>query len=563
MPSMIIDGIRVSFTDESNVLSVIRKAGIDLPTLCYLSELSIYGACRLCTVKDGEGRYFTSCSAKPQDGMVIYTNTADLRKYRRMIVELLLVSHDRHCTSCTKNGRCQLQKLAERMHIRDVRFSNLQETHTLDGSSHCIVRNPAKCILCGDCVRMCDNVQSVGAIDFAGKGAKVFVSPKGNSLIADTDCVGCGQCRVVCPTGAISIKDNTEEVWSALDDPRCKVVAQIAPAVRTAIGDHFGFPFGTNAMNRLVTAMRRLGFDEVYDTAFGADLTVIEESKELLHRLEHGGKLPLFTSCCPGWVKFCEKRHPDFVPHLSTCRSPMQMFGAVLRAYEQKKPDSEGRRLVSVAIMPCTAKKDEITRSESYTDGVQDVDFVLTTEELVGMLRTYGLDLNAIEEDSADMPFGITSSAGLIFGVTGGVTEAVLRNLTAGQSRAKLNAIKNSGVRGKEGIKEFTFPYQGATLRAAVVSGLRNADALMNAIRVGEKHYDFVEVMACSGGCIMGGGQPVHLEQNVFGGRSNSLYETDVNQQIKTTSGNPLMQSLYETLLKGREHELLHRHSPV
>ena len=561
MPTMTIDGIVVSFSDESNVLSVIRKAGIDLPTLCYLSELSIYGACRLCTVKDGEGRYFTSCSAKPQDGMVIYTNTADLRKYRRMIVELLLVSHDRHCTTCSRNGRCQLQQLAERMHIRNVRFRNLQETHTLDDSSHCIVRNPAKCILCGDCVRMCDNIQSVGAIDFIGKGAKIFVSPKDNRLIADTDCVGCGQCRVVCPTGAISIKDSTDDVWAALDDPHCKVVAQIAPAVRTAIGDHFGFPFGTNVMNRMVTAMRRLGFDEVYDTAFGADLTVIEESKELLDRLEHDGRLPLFTSCCPGWVKFCEKRHPDFVPHLSTCRSPMQMFGAVLRAHERTAPDADGRRLVSVAIMPCTAKKDEILRPESYTDGTQDVDFVLTTEELVNMLRMYGLDLNTVEEDSADMPFGITSSAGLIFGVTGGVTEAVLRNLSAGQSRSKLNTIKNSGVRGQQGLKEFTFDYYGRTLRAAVVSGLRTADTLLNAIRAGEKQYDFVEVMACPGGCIMGGGQPVHLEKNVFSGRSASLYETDLSQQIKTTSGNPLMQTVYATLLKGREHALLHRHT--
>ena len=559
MGSMIIDGIRVEFTDETNVLTVIRKAGIDLPTLCYVSELSVYGACRLCTVKDEEGRYFASCTVKPRDGMNIQTNTPELRKYRRTLLELLLASHDRDCTVCNKNGDCHLQNLAERMGVRNIRFKSVQEHHEVDTSSNCIVRTPSKCILCGDCVRMCDNIQAVDALDFAGKGVATLVTPAYNRRLADTDCVGCGQCRVVCPTGAISIKSTVDEVWNALADPKNKVVAQVAPAVRTAIGDRFGFPAGKNVMNRLVTVMHRLGFEEVYDTAFGADLTVTEESRELQQRLASGERLPLFTSCCPAWVRFCEKKHPDFIPNLSTCRSPMQMFGAVLRAWDRQKPDEQGRRLVSVAIMPCTAKKDEILRPESCTHGRQDVDFVLTTEELIGMIQSYGLTLNGAEKDAADMPFGITSGAGLIFGASGGVTEAVLRNFIAGHNRQEIDALKRVGVREENGIREFTFHHEGRDIRAAVVSGLRNADMVLNAIREGGKSYDFVEFMACPGGCIMGGGQPISSTGSPFRARRDSLYETDINMQIKKTSENPLLDTLYATLLKGREHELLHR----
>ncbi len=559
MGSMIIDGIRVEFTDETNVLTVIRKAGIDLPTLCYVSELSVYGACRLCTVKDDEGRYFASCTVRPRDGMNIQTNTPDLRKYRRTLLELLLASHDRDCTVCNKNGDCHLQNLAERMGVRNIRFKSAQEHHDVDNSSNCIVRTPSKCILCGDCVRMCDNIQAVDALDFAGKGVATLVTPAYNRRLADTDCVGCGQCRVVCPTGAISIKSTVDEVWAALADPKNKVVAQVAPAVRTAIGDRFGFPAGKNVMNRLVTVMHRLGFEEVYDTAFGADLTVTEESRELQQRLASDEKLPLFTSCCPAWVRFCEKKHPEFIPNLSTCRSPMQMFGAVLRAWDDARPDEKGRRLISVAIMPCTAKKDEILRPESRTHGRQDVDYVLTTEELIGMIQSYGLTLNGADKDAADMPFGITSGAGLIFGASGGVTEAVLRNFLAGHSRQELDELKRVGVREENGIREFSFRHGDRDIHAAVVSGLRNADMVLNAIREGGKSYDFVEFMACPGGCIMGGGQPVSSGASMLRPRRDSLYETDINMQIKKTSENPLLDTLYATLLKGREHELLHR----
>lgn len=559
MGYMTIDGRKVEFTDEPNVLSVIRNADIDIPTLCYHSELSVYGACRLCTVEDERGKTFASCSEPPRDGMVIYTNTLRLMKYRKMILELLLAAHCRDCTTCIKSGECQLQALAHRMGVTTVRFENTKEQYPLDFSSPSIVRDPNKCILCGDCVRMCDNVQSVNAIDFAYRGTKALVTPAFNKKIAETDCVNCGQCRVVCPTGAISINTNIEVIWDLLADKNTKVIAQIAPAVRVAVGDQFGLPRGENVMGKLVNVLHRLGFDEVYDTSYGADLTVIEESEELLERLASGENLPLFTSCCPAWVKFCENRYPDLAKNLSTCRSPQQMFGAVIREYYKDPEKNGGKRIVSVSIMPCTAKKEEILRPESSTNGKQDIDYVLTTTELITMIRKSGIRFENLEIEASDMPFGIGSGAGVIFGVTGGVTEAVLRRLREGHNRVEMDKIKFSGVRGEEGLKEVEFDYNGRTIHAAVVSGLGNADALMKKIQKGEVHYDFVEVMACRRGCIMGGGQPVPAGPRSRIARSKGLYDTDINTQIKKSNENPLILSLYDELLKGKTHELLHR----
>lgn len=559
MGYMTIDGRKVEFTDEPNVLSVIRNADIDIPTLCYHSELSVYGACRLCTVEDERGKTFASCSEPPRDGMVIYTNTPRLMKYRKMILELLLAAHCRDCTTCIKSGECQLQALAHRMGVTTVRFENTKEQYPLDFSSPSIVRDPNKCILCGDCVRMCDNVQSVNAIDFAYWGTKALVTPAFNKKIAETDCVNCGQCRVVCPTGAISINTNIEVIWDFLADKNTKVIAQIAPAVRVAVGDQFGLPRGENVMGKLVNVLHRLGFDEVYDTSYGADLTVIEESEELLERLASGENLPLFTSCCPAWVKFCENRYPDLAKNLSTCRSPQQMFGAVIREYYKDPEKNGGKRIVSVSIMPCTAKKEEILRPESSTNGKQDIDYVLTTTELITMIRKSGIRFENLEIEASDMPFGIGSGAGVIFGVTGGVTEAVLRRLREGHNRVEMDKIKFSGVRGEEGLKEVEFDYNGRTIHAAVVSGLGNADALMKKIQKGEVHYDFVEVMACRRGCIMGGGQPVPAGPRSRIARSKGLYDTDINTQIKKSNENPLILSLYDELLKGKTHELLHR----
>lgn len=559
MGIMTIDGQAIEFTDEPNVLSVIRKAGIDIPTLCYHSELSIYGACRLCTVEDDRGKTFASCSEKPRDGMIIYTNTPRLMRYRKLILELLLAAHCRDCTTCIKSGECHLQELAHRMGVHEIRFENVREIQPIDTSSHAIIRDPNKCILCGDCVRMCDNVQNINAIDFAYRGTDAQVIPAFNKKIAETDCVGCGQCRVVCPTVAISIHTNIDEVWEALADKNTKVIAQIAPAVRVAIGDNFGYAKGENVMGKLVGVLHRLGFDEVYDTSYGADLTVVEESKEFIERFTSGEKMPLFTSCCPAWVKYCENKYPEFVPNLSTCRSPQQMFGAVVREYYKDPEKNEGKKIVSVSIMPCTAKKEEILRPESYTNGKQDVDYVLTTTEIVRMIRKSGIVFDKVEIEAADVPFGIGSGSGVIFGVTGGVTEAVLRRLQQGHNRVDMESIKKSGVRGDDGIKVLTYNYNGREIKAAVVNGLANADKVLQQIKNHEAEYDFVEVMACRRGCIMGGGQPVNAGPRTRKARMKGLYDTDVNTQIKKSNENPMILSLYDTLLKGKEHELLHR----
>ena len=552
-----INNRKVSFTDEKNVLSIIRKAGIDLPTFCYHSELSTYGACRLCVVEDNRGRIFASCSETPRDGMVIYTNTPRLQHHRKMILELLLASHCRDCTTCRKNGSCTLQKLALQLGVSYIRFDNYKPQLPLDYSSDCIVRDPNKCILCGDCVRTCDEIQGLGILDFGYRGSNMQVTTAFDKPLAETDCVGCGQCRVVCPTGAITIKHNIHPVWEALSDPNIRVVVQIAPAVRVAVGDKFGIPKGENSLGKLVAALRRMGFDEVYDTNFGADLTVIEESKELLERLESGENLPLFTSCCPGWVKFCERKHPDMVKHISTCRSPQQMFGALIKE-EARLNEVDKRKTMVVSIMPCTAKKAEILRPDSFTDGEQDVDFVLTTNEITRMIREAGIDLAQMPSEALDMPFGLSSGSAAIFGVTGGVTEAVLRRLIGSSKVEDLEQISISGVRGDDSIKEVNVTLGERELKIAIVNGLRSADEVINKIKSGEVYYDFVEVMACKRGCIAGGGQPLPIGPRTKKARFEGMYKIDDIAQIKLSTQNPIIQDLYNGFLKGKEHKLLH-----
>ena len=402
MDYITIDTRKIPIEGEKNVLSLIRKAGIDLPTFCYHSELSIYGACRMCVVEDDKGRIFASCSEQPRPGMVIYTNTKRIQSYRKLIIELLLASHDRDCTICHKNGMCELQSLAYKVGVHDVRFPNTKEKRPIDMSSPSIVLDPNKCILCGDCVRTCDEIQGVGAIDFAFRGSKTQVTPAFHKKLSETDCVGCGQCAAVCPTSALSLRSNVTVVWDAIEDKNVRVVAQVAPAVRIAVGDHFQIPKGENSFGKLVEALRIMGFDAIYDTNFSADLTVMEESKEFAERLEKGENLPLFTSCCPGWVKYCENRYPEFVKNISTCRSPQGMFSAVLKDYYKELDEKEGKRTMIVSIMPCTAKKGEILRKDNFTDGRQDTDYVLTTTEVIRMIKQMGIQFALLEGESAD-----------------------------------------------------------------------------------------------------------------------------------------------------------------
>ena len=559
MGHMIINGNRVKFTDEKNVLTVIRNAGIDIPTLCYHPDVEAYGSCRLCTVEDDRGKTFASCAEVPKDGMVVYTNTERLMHYRQMILELLLASHDRDCTTCSVNADCHLQDLAHRMGVDNVRFKNTKEIHPVDATSPSIIRDQNKCILCGNCIRSCGDIQSVSAIEFAYRGTDALVTPAFNRTLSQTDCVGCGQCRIVCPTAAIKINTNTQQIWDAIQDPNTMVVAQVAPAVRVSLGDKFGLPKGHNVMGSLVSVLHNIGFDEVYDTNYAADLTTLEESAEFLERFTNNENMPLFTSCCPAWVKFCETRHPDLAHHISTCRSPMGMFGAVIQEYFRNSDRLAGKKLVSVAIMPCTAKKGECIRPDNSTFGVQDVDYVLTTEEVYQMVRKSSYEFDKVEIEAPDVPFGIGSGGAQIFGVTGGVTEAVLRRLSKDHHRDAMKAIAESGVRGDDGIKEFSVDYQGHTVNICVVSGLANADKVMNSIRSGEKHYDLVEVMACRRGCIMGGGQTSRSGPRTRIGRMAGIYDIDARLEIKKSDENPTATMLYDGLLKGKVHDLLHR----
>lgn len=558
MGIMTIDGRKVEFTDERNVLTVIRKAGIDIPTLCYHSELSTFGACRLCTVEDDRGKTFASCSEEPRDGMVIYTNTAKLKRYRKMIIELLLAAHCRDCTTCIKSGDCNLQSLAHRFGVTKVRFQNYKEAVPLDTSSPSIVRDPNKCILCGNCVRVCEELQGVGALGFAYRGSDAMVMPAFDRQIAATDCVNCGQCRIFCPTGAISIKSDEDAVWEALGDPNVRVVAQIAPAVRVAVGDAFGLQKGRSVMGKIVNVLHRMGFDEVYDTTFSADLTIMEETAEFIGRVKNGGKLPLLTSCCPAWVKFVGDQFPDYAENVSTCRSPQGMMSGVVKEYYRDPVHAAGKKTVMVSFMPCTAKKMEANRPNSFTKGEKDTDYVITTTELIKMIRMTGIDFASLESESSDIPFGLGSGGGVIFGVTGGVTEAVIRRLAPDHSKATIEEIAECGVRDEGFIREFSIPYEGLEVKICVASGLANARKVMEQVQNKEKEYHLIEIMACRRGCIMGGGQPRLAGDRTKAARTAGIYNADKVSVIKKSDENPMVAALYEGLLKGKEHELLH-----
>ena len=550
-----VDGIPVPIEGEKNLLEVIRKAGIKLPTFCYHSDLSVYGACRMCMVENEWGGLDAACSTPPKAGMNIKTNTERLRRYRRNILELIIANHCNDCTTCKNNLRCKLQDLAMRYNIDGVRFPNTSgNARPKDESSDSITSDPSKCILCGDCVRVCHEVQNVGAIDFAFRGSKMSISTAFGKPLAESPCVGCGQCVAICPTGALVVKNHIAPVWKAVDNPEIKTTVQIAPAVRVAVGRELGVREGENVMGKIVAALRLMGFDEVYDTSLSADLTVIEESNEFLERLESGDKLPLITSCCPGWVKYCENKHPELMENVSSCKSPMQMLAALLK----DRARQNGEKTFHVAIMPCTAKKSEATRDEFKTEGSPDVDAVITTNGLIRMIKESGIMFDSLEPEAVDMPFGTISGAGVIFGVTGGVTEAVLRRVAATKTRAALLSVANKGQRGMEGVKEFDLEYGDKTLRIAVVSGLANAEKVLKRVKAGE-HFDFIEIMACPGGCINGAGQPYVMQEDRKE-RAKGLYEADRLLSVRTSDENPVITSIYEDIIKDRAHELLHVH---
>jgi NADH-quinone oxidoreductase subunit G len=570
MEYMTIDGILVPIEGEKNILEVIRKAGVEMPTFCYYSELSVYGACRMCVVETDRGTFEASCSTPPEPGMAVKTNTERLRKYRAMILELLLSNHCRDCTSCPKDRRCRLQDLAFRFKVKTGRFPNTAAESLIDDSSFCITRDSHKCILCGDCVRVCNEIQGVGAIEFLGRGSRMRVGAPFDAPIAESDCVGCGQCSAVCPTGALTVRDDTKAVWKAIDDKAARTSVQVAPAVRVALAREFGMSEDADTIGRIFAALRRLGFDKVYDTATAADLTVIEEGAELMKRLldrkEHD--LPLFSSCCPAWIQFVEKEYPELISSLSSCKSPMQMFASVIREIENqagnnsndKDKGATGRR-VHVAVMPCTAKKFEAARPEFRTGGQSDVDHVITTGELIQMIREAGIVFNELVPESPDRPLGEISGSGVIFGVSGGVTEAVLRYIAEDKSPDTFTRIAYAGPRGKEGIKEFCVTAAGAVAkrqaRIAVVSGLQNAREIIRRVKSGER-FDFVEVMSCRGGCVCGGGQPFagNAEKDE---RGKLLYDRSKLTPFPSSEQNPSIRALYSHgVLKDRAHELLH-----
>jgi NADH-quinone oxidoreductase subunit G len=559
---MWVDGRRVELDGEKNVLEVVRKAGIDLPTFCYHSELSVYGACRMCVVENERGEIAASCQTPPKDGMRVKTSTPKLQKHRKMILELLLSSHCRDCTTCPKSGKCLLQELALRFSITGIRFNGesfLKQNHPIDNSSFSIVRNPNKCILCGDCVRMCAEVQNVGAIDFKGRGSQMMVSTAFGDPIIQTQCVHCGQCAAVCPTGAITVKCDCPAVWKELYDENKRVIVQVAPAVRVAFGEEFGLVSGENVMGKIVAGLRMLGFDKVYDTSLGADLTVMEESAEFLERLRSKENLPLFTSCCPAWICYMENKYPELKDLISSCKSPMQMLGTVIKEHAKRHDGKDGKTIVNVAVMPCTAKKFEAVREEFQRDGLADIDYVITTQELVKMFKEAGIVFTDLEPEAPDMPFGIHSGAGVLFGVTGGVSEAVIRRVAEDKSMEAILDIAYTGIRGLEGAKEAEVTIGDEKLKIAVVNGLKNIDEIIKQIKAGEVHYDFIEAMACPGGCIGGGGQPFGLKP-VKQSRSDGLYRADKLSQIRQSEENPLLAGLYKGVLKGRAKELLHVH---
>ncbi len=564
-----INGIDVSAPAGSTILEAAKLANIDIPTLCFLKEINEIGACRICVVEvKGARSLVASCVYPINEGMEIWTNSPKVIESRKKTLQLILSNHDRKCLSCVRSGDCELQKLCHDYKIDDeTKYEGERTESEIDTSAAHMIRDNSKCILCRRCIAVCDKTQGIGVIGANERGFNTNVSSAFYMGLGETSCVSCGQCIAVCPTGAITEKDYTDDVFAAIADPEKYVIVQTAPAVRAALAEEFGNPIGTNAQGKMVAALRRLGFDKVFDTNFAADLTIMEEANEFLDRVKNGGTLPMITSCSPGWVKYCEHYFPDMTENLSTCKSPQQMFGATAKTYYAEKMGIDPKNMVVVSVMPCTAKKFEIGRDDQNAAGMADVDIALTTRELARMIKRAGLDFNALPDEEFDLPLGLGTGAAVIFGATGGVMEAALRTAVETLTGEELKELNFTEVRGTEGIKEATYNVAGMDVKVAVASGLANARELLNKVKSGEANYHFIEIMGCPGGCVNGGGQPqvpasVRNFTDVRALRAKVLYDLDEANTIRKSHENPAIKEIYAEFFgtpgSEKAHHILH-----
>ena len=565
MVTLTIDGETVKAKKGTTILEAAKNAGIDIPTLCFLKDINEVGDCRMCIVEvEGRRGFATSCIQTVEEGMVVHTHTPNVLEARRTVLDLIISNHAKDCLTCTRSGNCELQALATKFNVLHVEYPGEMTKHKIDDKSPALVRDFNKCILCRRCVATCKNVQGIGAIDCINRGFESCISTVGDHSLNDVNCTFCGQCIESCPTGALHEKETIKEAWAKLKDPDTFVVAQTAPSIRVALGEEFGMDIGTNVEGKMITALKRMGFDKVFDTNTGADFTIMEEATEFVERFKNNDNLPMMTSCCPGWVRYIEENYPDELSHLSSCKSPHQMFGALIKSYYAKKENIDPSKIYVISIMPCVAKKFEAIRPEMQTQGLYDVDNVITTRELARMIKQANIEFTKLDDSKFDNPMGEATGAAAIFGTTGGVMEAALRTAEDLLTGKTLERINFEEVRGGKGIKKATINIAGKEIKVVAASGLKNARTILEEIKSGKADYQFVEIMACPGGCIMGGGQPIknskiHSEVNVRKLRADSLYSIDEKSTIRKSHENPVLQKIYKEYLGNPGGDLAHK----